>query len=219
MKILFIGNSYTYFYDLPQMFEKLARENGKDVCVTSLTVGGRELHQNLNPQDEQYAELVAYLQGGRPDALFLQEQSVLPAVNQDLFLTGVQGLCDLISPARSIMYATWGRKEGSETLKIHGWTTQDMAMRLYHAYSTAAEVVGGSLSPVGLCFLAVGQAYPHIDLYDPDLSHPSLCGSVLATLCHYYTLFGELPAVCDSLGVDAPIIDAFKAVIAQVCEK
>ncbi len=33
MKVLFIGNSYTYFNDMPKLFENLSRENGKDVQV------------------------------------------------------------------------------------------------------------------------------------------------------------------------------------------
>jgi len=29
MKVLFIGNSYTYFNGMPKLFENLSRENGK----------------------------------------------------------------------------------------------------------------------------------------------------------------------------------------------
>lgn len=44
MKILFIGNSYTYFYDMPKLFEGLARANGKNVQVYSVTEGVRKLY-------------------------------------------------------------------------------------------------------------------------------------------------------------------------------
>ena len=218
MKILFIGNSYTYFYDMPQMLQSLCLANGKDATVTSFTVGGRELHQNLDPQDEIYQKLAVYLSEGSPDVLILQEQSVLPAVRQDVFMQGVRGLCHLVSPARAILYATWGRKHG-HVLTDHGWTMQDMTRLLYASYAMAAQDVGGELSPVGLCFGEMNRKHPEVELYDPDGSHPSLTGSVLALLCHYYTIFQELPLVCDGLGVDGDTVNLLQAAVMKACGK
>ena len=31
MRILFIGNSYTYYHDMPKLFDLLAKENGKQI--------------------------------------------------------------------------------------------------------------------------------------------------------------------------------------------
>ena len=42
MKLLFIGNSYTYFNEMPEQLEALMRENGFDVTVHSVTKGGRK---------------------------------------------------------------------------------------------------------------------------------------------------------------------------------
>ncbi len=219
MKILFIGNSYTFFYDLPQMFEAVCRDNDKDVSVCSLTVGGRELHQNLNPQDEKYTELVTYLESGHPDVLFLQEQSVLPAINRDMFMVGVQGLYDLVRAERTILYATWGRQEGAKVLSAYGWTKDSMTDALYASYAHAASKTGGEVSPVGLCFKAMNQAYPSVDLYDPDGSHPSLYGSVLATICHYRAVFGALPCHVNVPNVENDIIEMMKNVVSSVYAK
>ena len=41
LNILFIGNSYTYFSDLPTLFSSLCAANGQDVRVDSVTCGGR----------------------------------------------------------------------------------------------------------------------------------------------------------------------------------
>ena len=54
MNILMIGNSYTYYNDMPKILESLAIENGKDVRVDSVTKGGRKLYANLLPEDEYY---------------------------------------------------------------------------------------------------------------------------------------------------------------------
>lgn len=214
MNILFIGNSYTYFFDLPQMFEKLCLANGKDVSVHSVTAGGRELHESLIETDPLHQNIVAYMAEHAVDVLFLQEQSCLPAHNHDLFFKGVSGLHTLIHPQRTIMYATWGRQEGSEDLAYFGWTKPYMTQALYDSYCLAAEKIGGDVSPVGLCFRDINEKYPSIDVYDPDRSHPSLYGSSLACVCHYATLFGELPSNYDSLGLDDVIISAIKDIVA-----
>lgn len=218
MKILFIGNSYTYYNDLPEMFQALCRANGKDVTVHSLTVGGRRLFENLDPRDEKRAELTAFLADCRPDVLFLQEQSVLPAVDFDLFFQGIKGLCDLVGADKTFLYATWGRKYG-HVLTDNGWTTQHMTRLLFDAYTQAAEKIGGCVSPVGLCFGEMNQRHPEVELYDPDGSHPSLYGSVLATVCHYYAVFGEFPSICDGLGVESEAVDFMRTCIQTVFEK
>ena len=41
MNILFIGNSYTYFSDLPVLFSSLCAANGHKVRVDSVICGGR----------------------------------------------------------------------------------------------------------------------------------------------------------------------------------
>ena len=42
MNILFIGNSYTYYNDMPAIFQALARDNGKDVNTYAVTKGARD---------------------------------------------------------------------------------------------------------------------------------------------------------------------------------
>ena len=39
MRTLFIGNSHTYFNDMPKIFADICRENGVDMQVTMLTQG------------------------------------------------------------------------------------------------------------------------------------------------------------------------------------
>ena len=49
MNILFIGNSYTYVHNVPELFEKLAKENEKNITVDSVTKGARKLYENKQP--------------------------------------------------------------------------------------------------------------------------------------------------------------------------
>ena len=45
MKVLFLGNSYTYFNDLPAMVQWMAEQIGFDLQTDSVTRGGAYLHQ------------------------------------------------------------------------------------------------------------------------------------------------------------------------------
>ena len=109
-----------------------------------------------------------------------------------------------------VLYATWGRKSGSETLAKHNWTTEEMNAQLLFSYRKVAESVGAKVSPVGSSFLKVTLSNPEINLHNPDFSHPSYHGSCLAALTHYYTLFEEFPCVTTSFDLSANEIFAFK---------
>jgi len=157
MNVLFIGNSYTYYSDMPDIFEHLANDNGKNVKAYSSTQSGRKLIAYADAADEVTMHLDALLSARRYDICFIQEQSVLPASDYHSFL---RGLDCVISKAKEraeqlILYATWGRKSGSETLSEFGWTTQSMAQMLAAAYHNAAAHYGLGVSAVGMNFQKV----------------------------------------------------------------
>ena len=210
MNILFIGNSYTYFSDLPTLFSSLCAANGQEVRVDSVTCGGRRLYENLNefmsdfnPDDEYSKKISELVEETEYDVLFLQEQSCLPIVEPQMFLAGVVGLSTIIGAWRTVLYATWGRADGSDTLTHFGWTRESMTKGLYDAYCQAAEIAHAEVSPVGLCFAKIVESHPEIDLYDPDKSHPSYAGTCVAALSHYKTVFGEMPRDLSALKLES----------------
>ena len=223
MNILFIGNSYTYFFDLPSLFGGLCRANGHDVRVDSVTAGGRKLHEcltefynDLNTEDPLGKRISELLEEVEYDVLILQEQSCLPYHNTGLFLAGAVGLSTIIGAWRTVLYATWGRMDGSEDLDYFGWTRESMTRGLYDAYCMAAELVHGEVSPVGLCFAKAVETAPEIDLYDSDKSHPSYAGSCVAALCHYKTVFGEMPRDLSALKLDGETVAKLAAIVDEV---
>ena len=225
MNILFIGNSYTYFSDLPSLFASLCRANGHDVRVDSVTAGGRELHEcltefysDLNVGDPLGKKISELLEEVEYDVLILQEQSCLPYHNPELFFAGAVGLSTIIGAWRTILYATWGRMDGSEDLDYFGWTRLSMTKGLYNSYCHAAQLVHGEVSPVGLCFAKAVETTPEIDLYDPDKSHPSYAGSCVAALCHYKTVFGEMPSDLSVLKLDGEAVDKLVAIVDEVVQ-
>lgn len=217
MKILFVGNSYTFYNDMPAMFEKLANANGHDVSVFSVTKGGRKLIAYKDNEDPVTQKLDDLLKGHHFDVCFIQEQSVLPAMNAGLFLEGVDVVVSKVADRadKLVMYATWGRKEGSKTLAEHGFTRERMTELLSASYQVAAERYHAFLSPVGRNFLDVNQKDPDINLHNEDLSHPSYLGSCLAALTHFYTLYGEFPKNTSSLQLSPEVLNLFRDVVCK----
>src|SRR5271169_3959760 len=74
LRILFIGNSYTYFNNLPEIFSRLAMagQPGLSVETTAITVGGSTLAQHRQRGAAQKA-----IREGHWDYVVLQEQSAL----------------------------------------------------------------------------------------------------------------------------------------------
>lgn len=214
MKILFVGNSYTYYNDMPKLFCALAQENGKDVLVDSVTKGGRKLYENLAPEDEYCQKIASLCRKNTYDVLILQEQSYFPLVDFEGFVKGLDGVMKLVNAPKTLFYATWGRKTGCPLLDELGMTSEEMTVHLAKAYQKAADILGAEISPVGACFCKLNKCAPEVELYNKDLSHPSLLGSTVAAITHYRCIFGELPKICKSLGLDS----ALESVLLQTAE-
>ena len=219
MKILFIGNSYTYFNDMPTLFSRLCGCNGKQAQVFSVTKGGRKLHENLDSADQTTRELDAVVQQNPMDVIILQEHSVLPITDFDRFSANIKSLMEKIGPARYVLYQTWARKAGAEFLQEHKLTPRTMALRLQEAYTRAAQICDIDRAPVGQCFLEISETHPEIDLYDPDLTHPSYAGSCLSAMTHYRTIFGEMPADLSCFGLSKETKQIFSQTLTTVFEK
>ena len=182
-RILFIGNSYTFFHDMPTaIFAPLAESIGYSFDVTAVTRGGYRLSQFADPENEEGARLRRTVAGQHYDCVVLQEQSCTPSTDEARFLRGVADLRDLLGAQADhfVLYATWGRKEGSPQLSDLGLTRLEMTDRLALAYDRAATANGMTVAHVGCAFAAHLTEHPEDELYNPDLSHPSELGSRVA---------------------------------------
>ena len=195
IKILFIGNSYTYYNDMPKIFEEIAKGQGVNVEVTSVTKGGYTLCQLADTNDEYGKKADEALKREKFDVVVLQEQSCRPVKNAELFEKGAKALHEKIKEngAVTVLYQTWGRKDGNADLCTIAENTGEMAKMLEKAYEKLADILSCRVSKVGSAFLDVYENHPEIELYAPDGSHPNTIGSCLAALCHYSFVFGEDP--------------------------
>lgn len=190
-RVLFIGNSYTYFNDMPNaLFEVIAKEAGVDVEVDRVVKGGWTLERHADPEGETGALVAQKLAGEPYDYVILQEQSLYPSTDPERFFSAVRVLVDRIraTGAMPVLYSTWGRKTGSTKLAEINMTNESMTYATARSYRDIGAELSVDVAYVGLAFFDIGDK---IELYDADKTHPSREGSYLAALCLFIRIFGD----------------------------
>lgn len=205
--VLFIGNSYTYVNNMPQIVADIATSTGDTLVWDMEAPGGFTLgaHFVNNPPT------IAKIQQGNWDYVVLQEQSQTPALPDAQVNTGMfpyarklDSLINLYNGcSETIFYMTWGRKNGdagscSYYTTNFNWpyfctyTSMDSMIRV--RYRMMADSNQAIVSPAGAVWRYVRNNYPGIELYDADESHPSAAGSYAAACAFYTTIFRKDPA-------------------------
>lgn len=189
MNILFIGNSFTYYNDMPAVFESMAQMSQIDASVKSVTFGGYYLHQHIQPGSEARK----MLETNKWDYVVIQEQSINPLTDYADFRSSADTLASLAREcgAEVVLYQTWAYENGSAKIKDTGLSYSKMNSELKKAYMRAAKSCGAKRAPVGSAFYRVFKKHPGIALYDSrDGYHPSAAGSYLAACVIFYSIFG-----------------------------
>ncbi len=171
MRVLFVGNSYTFFHSMPQTFAAL-----RGAEVDSVTKGGYSLAHYASEENEMGRLFREKLALGW-DVVVLQEQSLRPSETPETFLASLSQLVPMIrsAGAEPVLYETWGRADGNEVLARHGWTHEEMQSRTRDAYERGAAAHGLRVVRAGD---RLHEAYRRGEpVYEADGSHPSETGS------------------------------------------
>ncbi len=184
MRVLFVGNSHTYFHDMPALFARMCRElTGEEPEVTMLAYSGRSLSWHR----EEYFALRFALLRGRYDYCVLQQQAH-PFPGEETVEAGLRALLPLCEKggARPVLVMTWAEK-----------ARPGNAGRVSRCYRSLAEKYGLLLAPVGELFERFRGTDP--ELYWGDGEHASPYGSYLAAACFAALLCGsrELSGLSD----------------------
>lgn len=174
MRILMLGNSFTFYHDMPKILAQML-----DAEVTAHTRGGARLAEQLNPETEMGAKTLAALKNEKWDYVVLQEQSNAPIFTKKSFHASVEKLTKLIRGAGAVpvLYATWAYRENTEKLSSTNLSYDEMDEGLFDSYHEAAEQNGTLIADVGKAFTAMRSV---VNLYEDDDYHPSEAGSTLA---------------------------------------
>ncbi|MBR0322986.1 MAG: T9SS type A sorting domain-containing protein [Bacteroidales bacterium] len=206
IKVLFLGNSYTYYNDLPKIIKDIAANEDKIFTYESVSPGGYTFFLHL---EEQQGSLSKIRQGDW-NYVVLQEQSQLPVIDyyrHNTFKPTYKALHDsimLYNPeAKVIGYLTWGRRYGGQQCVNFGdglYCSADfidfnhMQDTLTAAYCENAYATNSYIAPVGEAWRAALTADPNLVLHISDNSHPTYEGSYLAA-CVFYSVFWNKSSV------------------------
>lgn len=194
LRVLWVGNSFTYCNDLPAMVREIASTQKMKLSCTRFVKGGERFAGHLKNR-----ELLDALARGGWDFVILQEQSMLPSyptaqVAREVYPAArrLDSLVHAASPdAKVVFYMTWGHKYGNRK-PVAGYPLSDsyegMQERLKTSYLEMAYDNGAWCAPVGMAWQTVRHERPDCILYVQDCYHPGVAGSYLAANVIFTTL-------------------------------
>lgn len=186
LRVLFIGNSFTFYNDTPAIFKAFCQSRKIPVEIASSTPGGYSFSQHA--KDARTQELLAQ----KWDWVVLQAQSVEPAYRKNECLRWGKHLAKLATDggANVLLFNTWGyRHPGTKEFDL------DMHNKICRTYCEIALAAKCKLAPCGPAWKYINEKHPELDLYNPNDSncHPSLQGSYL-NACIFFTMITGKPA-------------------------
>ena len=181
-KILFVGNSYTYFWNLPQTVEAMAKEKSFPLEARQSTSGGT--HWGHHWRGERELKTRNKIENGDFTAVVLQNHS-MSALNRvdSMFHFGALFAEKIKAKGADVyLYMTWARE----------WNPY-MQAEIKEQYMALGEKLGAKVVPVGPAWERARALRPGFPLYDEDQSHPSPLGTYLTACVFFGTFSGQSP--------------------------
>jgi hypothetical protein len=192
IRVLFVGNSFTFYNDMPHMLHELAAEDpGAPPVFAVARVRGSWTLEGAT-DDKGFVSLVDEIDW---DAVVLQERSWYLAESQDSWMDETYPYADDLRRKieaggdPGFLFETWAYRDGVEKRDSYEW----MQGRLGDGYDRLGARLGMDVVPVGNAWYAVRKLRPELDLYDGDGRHPNRAGSYLTACVFYAQLTGRDP--------------------------
>lgn len=201
--ILFIGNSYTGLYDVPDMVQIFSDSADHQIVVDTYLEFGSSLYEI-----SQNIDIRAKINSNKWDYIVLQDAphriaypdnyySLIPWADAHALRPTLQLFRDMAienNPETHVVYfMPWAFKDGMLWIQGHTDDFFSMQEKIY----TNSIIIGTDLNlkiaPVGWAWYKVlKEPHNNIELFNPDLSHSSLEGSYLTACVFYVTIFKEI---------------------------
>ena len=182
MKVLFVGNSHTYFHYVPARVSYFCAQQGKPIEAVMLTHPGMGLDWHLK-QEMTYYNLTC----GDYDAVVFQHVAH-PFPGKDALLEAGTAIA-AVTPekAKKYLYMTWSEQKNPEGQAI-----------MTESYEALAEKIGAVICPVGSNWWEAQKLYLDAHFYHTDGEHSSVLGASFSAAVIGRTLLGmEVdPAIC-----------------------
>jgi hypothetical protein len=176
MRILFIGNSHTFYNAMPFQVRQILRGAGTPCEVQVVATGGMTLGWHA----EQPATMSA-IELGEFSHIVLQ-QKAHPFDGAGALSVDLEKLAPALqaSRARVILFGAWPEKDRPENRKV-----------LDGALCGAARGRGFGFAPVSSAWATIERERPEVELYDGDREHASPLGSYV-TACVFARVLGHV---------------------------
>ena len=182
LRVLFVGNSYTYFNNLPGMVQQLAASTSSPRQIEAHTVayGGATLEVHWTR-----GEAPGRIRSEQWDYVVLQEQSSRPVDDAELFFRYARLFDEAIRArgAKTVFFMTWAYE-----------SDPGMQAGLTNAYTSIGRELGALVAPVGQAWQQARSSSPSLGLFADDGSHPDPPGSYMAACVFYAMLLAADPA-------------------------
>lgn len=154
-KVLFLGNSYTYVNNLPQLIHDIALANGDTLLFDSNCPGGQTFQGHFNDVTS-----LSKINAQAWDCVILQAQSQEPSFSPAQVATQTLPYAIKLDSVikhnnactETVFYETWGRKNGDAS-NCGAYppicTYIGMQNRLRASYKLFADTTHGIMSPAG----------------------------------------------------------------------
>jgi len=193
IKALFIGNSFTYYNNIPQLTEEIIKSMGYDFTSDSVTCGSYTLTKFADQNDEYGKQVYTKLTSNSDyDFVILQDQSTRSYSNYSGFYSAVETLNNLVKKtqkhAEVRLYATRGYPESGSSTSA---TVLEMEQKIRDKYIECGASLSLKVHHVGKAFSKVySEDRDKINIYFTDNKHPSHFGSFLSAHVHAMNLLG-----------------------------
>lgn len=179
MRVLFVGNSYTAYFAMPEQVQAMCDHAGIPAEIEMVTAGGKSWRWHL--EEGRAPQRIA---DGDWDVVVLQNHSRAALDMPGEFDAFGRQLIQLIraNGARPMLYLTWARQHLPE----------DQAT-ITGKYAALASDHDAEVAPVGVAWKAWLEASPDVPLHRADRSHPNRAGSYLTACVFFAALTGQSP--------------------------
>jgi hypothetical protein len=181
-KVLFVGNSYTYFWNLPLTVQVMSEKDSIILETRQSTGGGMSLRQHWNHENNLKTKDI--IENNKFDIIIIQDHS-MQAINKPdslLYYGRLWGELIRKSGSKVYLYTTWARQNDPQKQQM-----------ITDEYNKLAKDIDAVVVPVGQAWEKVRKLRPDIQLFDKDGSHPSPSGTYLSACVFYAVLSGKSP--------------------------
>ncbi|MGK0413887.1 MAG: hypothetical protein ACJA1B_002103 [Polaribacter sp.] len=179
IKVLFVGNSFTYYNNLPHVVSAMAKSQGYAIDTRHSTVGNATLKEHW--KSKRGAQTRKMIEDEQWDYVIFNNHSLSTIKKPKDFIEYSKKFADLV------------KEKGAEPIFMMTWAYKSnplMLLEIEKKYQELSVLSETAIIPCGSLFAASLQNRPDLELFH-DNKHPSQNGTYLLGLSFYKYFIGK----------------------------